>query len=289
MGEQTEEKGTLYLVPTPIGHLDDMTFRAVQTLTDVDVIAAEDTRVTMKLCRHFDISTSLMSYHEHNKERQGKRIIHELLKGKKIALVSDAGTPAISDPGSELVSACLENEINVIPLPGANAAITALIASGLLVDHFYFYGFLPRNKKEKKQRLDELQKITVPIIFYEAPHRLKDTLQLLNEKFGKRKAVLARELTKRFEEFIRGTIDELYEWTMKNEVRGEFCIVVEGNDEEQAREDESAWWAQYSVIEHVSHYIENQNVRANDAIKQVAKERGLSRRDVYQAFHIDRK
>ncbi len=288
MGEQTEQKGILYLVPTPIGHLDDMTFRAVQTLKDVDVIAAEDTRVTMKLCRHFDIPTPLMSYHEHNKERQGKRIIEELLAKKKIALVSDAGTPAISDPGSELVTACLENEIKVVPLPGANAAITALIASGLFSDHFYFYGFLPRSKKEKRQQLDELLEVSVPIIFYEAPHRLKDTLQLLNDKFGKRNAVLARELTKRFEEFIRGTIDELYEWTTTHDIRGEFCIVVEGNDEEQVRE-ENIWWSQLSVMEHVKHYINNKNVRANDAIKQVAKERGLSRRDVYHTYHIDHK
>lgn len=283
----SQQPGCLYLVPTPIGNLEDMTFRAVKTLQQVDMIAAEDTRVTMKLCRHFQISTRLVSYHEHNKEAQGKRLIEQLENGKNIALVSDAGTPAISDPGSELVSACIEKNIQVIPLPGANAAITALIASGLYERHFYFYGFLPRLKKERKKELERLSAMQAPIIFYEAPHRLMKTLEEMRQVFGKRKAVLARELTKRYEEFIRGTLRELCDWTKEQNIRGEFCIIVEGNRQEQ--KSEMNGWDQYSIIDHVEHYVENEKMLVKEAIKQVAQDRGIPKREVYQLYHLKKK
>ncbi|MFA8438997.1 16S rRNA (cytidine(1402)-2'-O)-methyltransferase [Pueribacillus sp. YX66] len=279
-----KEASCLYLVPTPIGNLNDMTFRSVETLRQVDLIAAEDTRVTLKLCRHFKISTPLVSYHEHNKEKQGIRLIEQLHNGKTIALVSDAGTPAISDPGSDLVAMCIQEQIDVVPLPGANAAITALIASGLFEKHFYFYGFLPRTKKEKQRELESLIAIRAPLIFYEAPHRLKETLHSLLKVFGERKAVLARELTKRYEEFVRGTLDELIEWTMERDIRGEFCIVVAGNSDEIVAECVE-WWHRLTVIEHVEHYIERKNCFVKEAVKRVAQDRGMSKRDVYQTYH----
>lgn len=286
MSKQTvrEPLGCLYLVPTPIGNLDDMTFRAIETLKQVDLIAAEDTRVTLKLCRHFDISTPLISYHEHNKTKQGLQLIHQLQNGKTIALVSDAGTPAISDPGSELVAMCIQEQIEVIPLPGANAAITALIASGLYEKEFYFYGFLPRGKKDKQKALERLMRIEAPLIFYEAPHRLKDTLRTMKNIFGKRSAVLARELTKRYEEFIRGNLEELIVWAEEREIRGEFCLIVSGSDE-GSDEEERMWWHDVSIIEHVDYYIQTENLSVKDATKRVAKDRKLSKRDVYQQYH----
>ncbi len=279
--------GCLYLVPTPIGNLDDMTFRAVKTLKQVDYIAAEDTRVTMKLCRHFEISTPLISYHEHNKEKQGKRLIALMQDGKTIALVSDAGTPAISDPGSELVSLCIQEEIGVIPLPGANAAITALIASGLYEKQFYFYGFLPRRKKDRRKQLERLMSIQAPIVFYEAPHRLNETLHAILKAFGNRNAVLAKELTKRHEQFVRGTIEELIGWVSERDILGEFCIVVSGNDEKTA-EEPAAWWRGLSLVEHVDHCVEKEKLSVKDAIKRVAQERGMPKRDVYQQYHVRR-
>lgn len=281
------ERGCLYLVPTPIGNLDDITYRAITTLKEVDIIACEDTRVTMKLCRRFQIETQLVSYHEHNKRMQGKRLLQLLEEGKNIALVSDAGTPAISDPGSELVKACIEKDIKVVPLPGPNAAITALIASGLYERHFYFYGFLPRQKKERNKELERLTFIRDPIIFYEAPHRLMDTLEAMLNIFGNRKAVLARELTKRYEEFIRGTLKQLYDWTQAHEVRGEFCLIVEGGQNEQLRE--SNWWESLSIIEHVDHYITNENLSVKEAAKRVASERDMPKREVYRMYHENEK
>lgn len=281
------ERGCLYLVPTPIGNLDDITYRAINTLKEVDIIACEDTRVTMKLCRHFQIETRLVSYHEHNKQTQGKRLLQLLEEGKNIALVSDAGTPAISDPGSELVKACIEKDIKVVPLPGPNAAITALIASGLYERHFYFYGFLPRQKKERNKELESLTGIRDPIIFYEAPHRLAETLEAMLNVFGNRKAVLARELTKRFEEFIRGTLKQLYDWTQEHEVRGEFCLIVEGGQNEHVRE--LNWWESLSINEHVEHYITNENLSVKEAAKRVASERDMPKREVYRIYHENEK
>jgi len=284
--DEAGSKGRLYLVPTPIGNLDDMTFRAVDTLKNVDVIAAEDTRVTIKLCRHFHISTPLISYYEHNKQKSGERILERLLDGDTVALVADAGTPVISDPGSELVATCIENDIPVIPLPGANAAVTALIASGIFNGHFYFYGFLPRHGKEKKEEIERLKRIDVPILFYEAPHRLSDTLRLLNEKLGDRKGTIARELTKRYEEFIRGTLSELSDWSNTYDVRGECCIVVEGAGGEEWKLKNDPWWESLSIDEHVDFYRREDDLSAKEAIKRVAIDRRLPKREVYQAYHL---
>lgn len=277
-------KGILYLVPTPIGNLEDMTYRAVRILKEAHIIAAEDTRNTKKLCNYFDIQTPITSYHEHNKEISAKNLISKLLLGEKVALVSDAGMPSISDPGYELVVQVLEENITVVPLPGANAALTALIASGINPQPFYFYGFLSRNKKERRAELENLNNKTETFILYEAPHRLKETLKAMSEVLGNRNIVLCRELTKKFEEFLRGTIDEIIKWFEANEVRGEFCIVVEGNHENMENEQET-WWTDISVIDHVNHYMDQKKLTSKEAIKQVAKERNLPKKEVYQTFH----
>jgi len=280
--EEGYEKGILYLVPTPIGNLEDITFRAISTLKDVDWIAAEDTRNTKKLCNYFDIQTPLISYHEHNKEKSGKHIIQLLEEGKKVAIVSDAGMPAISDPGFDIVSWALEKDFKVISLPGANAALTALTASGLPPQPFYFYGFLNRKKKDRIIELEKMKYIKDTIVFYEAPHRLKDTIETILEVFGDRKIVLARELTKKYEEYIRGTLRDIIGWIDENEVRGEFCIIVEGTMEEEQKEE--CFWENLSLNEHVQTYI-NQGYSTKEAIKKVAAERNLSKRDVYREFH----
>ncbi|MCA0170791.1 16S rRNA (cytidine(1402)-2'-O)-methyltransferase [Bacillus sp. RAR_GA_16] len=278
------ETGKLYLVPTPIGNLNDMTFRAIQTLKDADLIAAEDTRQSKKLTNHFDIETKLISYHEHNKESSGFKLLERLREGQTIALISDAGMPAISDPGYEIVTSCLAENIPVIPLPGANAAITALVASGLPTQHFYYYGFLSRQKKERKKELSQLRSIPSPIMFYEAPHRLKEMMKAILEVLGNREIVIARELTKRYEEFIRGTVEEVLVWCEQSEIRGEFCVIVDGGTEEVASEEQ--WWTNFSLQEHVEHYV-NEGMKSKDAIKQVSVERELPKRDVYQAYHVE--
>ena len=283
--ENENTKGILYLVPTPIGNLEDMTFRAVRILKEADLIAAEDTRNTKKLCNHFEITTPLISYHEHNKEASGGKLIEKLREGAKIAVVTDAGTPAISDPGFELVESAIKEKLTVVPLPGANAAVTALIASGLLSQPFYFYGFLNRQKKEKRKELEELKKQQASLIFYESPHRLKDTLALLLEVLGDRRIAVCRELTKKFEEFVRGTISEMVSWADENDPRGEFCLIIEGTDE--VPQEENLWWANISIEDHVNHYIESGQMNSKEAIKQAAKDRGMNKREVYQAFHID--
>lgn len=279
-------KGILYLVPTPIGNLEDMSFRAIRIMKEADFIAAEDTRNTKKLCNYFEIETPIISYHEHNKEESGKKLIERLSNGAKIALVSDAGMPTISDPGYELVSAAIAEQLTVVPLPGANAALTALIASGISTQPFYFYGFLNRQKKLKKQELEQLSKVSATFILYEAPHRLKETLSLIFEQMGDRKIVLCRELTKKFEEFIRGTVSEALEWATAEEIRGEFCLVIEGASE-VVQEEEAAWWEQLSVSEHVHYYIEEKEMTSKEAIKQTATDRGMGKREVYHAFHIE--
>ncbi|MFE8698987.1 16S rRNA (cytidine(1402)-2'-O)-methyltransferase [Cytobacillus sp. FJAT-53684] len=279
-----EHKGILYLVPTPIGNLEDMSFRAIRIMKEADVIAAEDTRNTKKLCNYFEIETPIISYHEHNKLISGQKLLEKLTAGAKIALVSDAGMPTISDPGYELVAAATAEQLTVVPLPGANAALTALIASGLNPQPFYFYGFLNRQKKSKKKELEELAKISATTILYEAPHRLKETLTLIDEQMGDRKIVLCRELTKRYEEFIRGTVKEVLEWATNEEVRGEFCLIIEGSSEEP--QEEIAWWEEMSVEAHVDQYMTVHGMTSKDAIKQAASDRGLSKREVYHAFHI---
>src|SRR5579875_7272 len=283
--EHEEQKGILYLVPTPIGNLEDMSFRAVKILKDVDLIAAEDTRNTKKLLHFFEIDTPVISYHEHNKVTSGEKLLHKIKEGLKIALVSDAGMPAISDPGYELVVNAVQEKLAVVPLPGANAAMTALIASGLSCQPFYFYGFLSRHKKEKRQELEELKFQKATLIFYEAPHRLKETLGLMVEILGNRQIAICRELTKKFEEFIRGSLQEVIEWADTDEVRGEFCLIVEGSDKGAATEEN--WWEGLSIDEHVKHYISTNNMTSKEAVKQTAKDRGMNKRDVYQIFHID--
>ncbi|MEH7335678.1 16S rRNA (cytidine(1402)-2'-O)-methyltransferase [Neobacillus drentensis] len=283
--ENEEHKGILYLVPTPIGNLEDMSFRAIRILKEADLIAAEDTRNTRKLCNYFEIETPVVSYHEHNKETSGEKLIQRVKEGQKIALVSDAGMPTISDPGYELVQAAITKKMTVVPLPGANAALTSLIASGLSCQPFYFYGFLGRSKKEKRSELEVLKKQTATIIFYESPHRLKETLAIMLEILGNRNIALCRELTKKFEEFIRGTIEEAINWANQDEIRGEFCLIVEGTTNEV--EEESSWWESFTIEEHVNHYISEKKMASKEAIKQTAKDRGLNKREVYQTYHIE--
>lgn len=277
----------LYLVPTPIGNLEDMTFRAIRILKEADIIAAEDTRNTMKLCNYFNIDTPMISYHEHNRLSAGTQIIEKLSNGQTVAIVSDAGMPGISDPGYEIATSAIESGFKVISLPGANAALTALISSGISPQPFYFYGFLDRNKGKKKSELEDLKAKRETLIFYESPHRLKETIQKMYETFGNRKITVAREITKKFEEYIRGTLYELREWTLSEEIRGEFVLIIEGNDETVA-ELERDWWQEISIEEHVNSYIERDNLKPNEAIKQVAKDRKLQKREVYQMFHIEK-
>jgi 16S rRNA (cytidine1402-2'-O)-methyltransferase len=281
-----EEGGALYLVPTPIGNLEDITFRAIRILKESAIIAAEDTRVTKKLCNYFEISTPIISYHEHNKDKSGDRLLDDLKAGKKIALVSDAGMPTISDPGYELVNLALEWGFPVIPLPGANAAVTALIASGLPPQNFSFFGFLPRHKKEKKKEFERLKYNQSTMIFYESPYRLKETVTVLGEVLGARNIVISRELTKKFEEFIRGSVEEVKEWLEQTEVKGECCLLVEGSTEEEIL-DVTTWWVDLTTKEHVNWYIEQKELSSKEAIKQVAVDRSLPKREVYEEYHIN--
>ena len=277
----SNNEGILYIVPTPIGNLEDMTFRAIRILKEAHLIAAEDTRNTKKLLNYFEICTPLTSYHDHNKESSGRYLIEKLKQGQNIALVSDAGMPAISDPGYELVESAIEEGIPVVPLPGANAALTALVASGIKPQPFYFYGFLPRKKKERDAELNELKKLSSTIIFYEAPHRLKETVLAIYESFGDRKVTLCRELTKKYEEFARGLLSQIIQWLEENEPRGEYCIIIEGTTES---DDGDTWWINLSTVEHVEFYI-SQGEDAKTAIKKTAKDRGLGKREVYQQYH----
>lgn len=280
--EQSE--GTLYIVPTPIGNLEDMTFRAVRTLKEADAIAAEDTRNTKKLLNHFDIQTSLVSYHEHNKQMKGPKLIERLKEGETIAVVSDAGMPGISDPGADLVQLAIEADVSVVVLPGANAALPALAGSGISTEEFYFCGFLPRKKKDRRVELERLKRYSATLIVYESPHRLKEMLTQSYEVLGNRKAVLARELTKKFEEYIRGSLEEVTTWAMEEEVRGEFCVIIEGSQEEEEGDD--YWWTALSIVEHVDHYIESDGMKSKAAIKQTALDRKMPKRDVYQIYHV---
>lgn len=280
--EQTKT-GTLYVVPTPIGNLEDMTFRAINTLTDVSLIAAEDTRHTKKLLRHFNIDTPLISYHEHNKKAREQMLLQRLKGGEDMAIVSDAGMPAISDPGHDIIQSAIEEQISVVVLPGANAALCALVGSGLSTNQFIFYGFLPRKKKEKQAELERLQGFAMTLIFYESPFRVKETVKTIQDVFGEsHHIVLARELTKRFEEYTRGTVREVLEWIETQQLKGEYCIIVEKSISQN--EQISLWWSDLSIQQHVNHYI-NEGLSTKDAIKQVAHERQLPKRTVYQTFH----
>lgn len=278
--------GTLYLVPTPIGNLEDMTFRAVRLLKEVDLIASEDTRNTQKLLNHFEVQTKQISFHEHNSTERIGQLIDRLEQGVNIAQVSDAGMPSISDPGHDLVKACIAADIPVVPLPGANAGITALIASGLNPQPFYFYGFLPRKKKDQVAALEELNQRPETFILYESPHRLKEVLKNIQTVLGEtRKVVLCRELTKRFEEFIRGTATEALEWAQNTEIRGEFCLIVEGNSEGSLFQEENDSWKDLTVRDHVVQMMEENELRSKEAIKEVAKIRDMKKQDVYSEYH----
>lgn len=278
---QTQDSGLLYLVPTPIGNLDDMTFRAVKVLNDVDLIAAEDTRHTQQILNHFDIHAPEISFHEHNTEQRIPELIKKLHDGMKIAQCSDAGMPSISDPGKELVAAAVKEGIPVVPLPGANAGLTALIASGLAPQPFYFYGFLERKHQQQVQELEKLRNRPETMIFYEAPHRLKKTLKVMAEVLGgDRQVVLARELTKRYEEFSRGRLAEINDWYDEHQPRGEYVILVAGNDhpDEEAKEDSG------TPIEQIDQAI-SEGLSTNAAIKLVAKRNKLNRQDLYKQYH----
>lgn len=285
----TYDTGTLYLVGTPIGNLSDMSSRALEVLQEVDVIAAEDTRHTQLLLNYFDIKNNKTSLHEHNWQEKAPELVQELLAGKSIAQVSDAGLPSISDPGKELVAQAIEANVPVVPIPGASAGITALIASGLVPQPFYFHGFLPRKKQEQAQALQDLSWRPETMIFYEAPHRLKKTLQNLVEVLGeKRRVVLARELTKRYEEFLRGTAVEAVQWAEENDIRGEFVLLVEGRSDgsgvpPKAVADTTDTSA--ANPEEAVQALIDQGLKPNAAIKQVAKENGLNRQDLYKSYH----
>ncbi|KRF28693.1 16S rRNA (cytidine(1402)-2'-O)-methyltransferase [Paenibacillus sp. Soil787] len=276
--------GTLYLVATPIGNLEDMTFRAIRTLKEVSMIAAEDTRQTRKLLTHFEVATRLVSYHEHNKQASGPELVRLLLEGQSIALVSDAGLPAISDPGYDLVRMAVEQSVPVVPIPGANAALSALIASGLPTERFTFVGFLPREKKDQTKVLEGLLHTQDTLLFYESPHRVEKTLTRMAEVWGEeRRVCLARELTKRYEEFLRGTIAECLAHLEQYPPQGEYCVIAEGASEKAAREAADAWWEAMTLGEHTRHYEQSGSNR-KDALKLVANDRGISKRDVYNAL-----
>lgn len=279
------QTGTLFLVPTPIGNLGDMTYRSVAVLKQVNLIAAEDTRNTQKLLNHFEIETPQISFHEHNTQERIPQLIAKLVAGEDLAQVSDAGMPSISDPGHELVMACIEAQIPVVPLPGANAALTALIASGVSPQPFYFYGFLDRKPKLQRETLSALIDRPESLIFYEAPHRLAKTLtQMVTVLGGQRPASLCRELTKKHEQFVRGTLQSLLDWaTESDQVRGEFVVIVGGNPDgpsDQATGDQP----ELSIEDFVNQLIET-GLKPNDAIKQVAHYRQLKKQAVYQIYH----
>lgn len=269
---------TLYIVATPIGNLSEMTYRAVEILKSVDYIAAEDTRNTIKLLNHFEISTKLVSHHEHNLSIAIPKIIQDLKDGCQIALVSDAGYPAISDPGYELVKEVIKEGMNVVPISGANACLDALVVSGIAPQPFTFYGFLDRNDKKKKKELENLKNKQETIIFYEAPHRIKKTLKLMLDVFDNRNIALCRELTKKHEEINRGTIAEILD--VVDDMKGEMVLVVEGGQEEIS--DEITF--NQTIEEHVEEYIQ-MGMTTKDAIKEVAKVRKLSKNQVYNEYH----
>ncbi len=280
--------GTLYLVGTPIGNLEDITFRAIRMLRESAWIAAEDTRHTRKLLAHYEISNRMISYHEHNKEKVGPQLIEKLLSGESVALVSDAGLPAISDPGSDLVKSAIVAGIPVVPIPGANAALAALIASGLSSELFTFLGFLPRDKKKASALLRAWEHSASTVMFYEAPHRLTSTLRLLHELWGLRRAVVARELTKRYEEFVRGSLQTCLLHSETHQPLGEYCILVEGNQGQEQPGHMQMWWTALSLVDHVATYEQQHGYSHKEALKQVAVDRNLSRRDVYNELHQQR-
>ncbi len=272
-------EGKLYIVATPIGNLDDITYRAVKVLNDVDIIAAEDTRHTLKLLNHLNISKPLISYYKETEKIKAKSIINKIKEGKNIAVVSDAGTPGISDPGEEVIKEAINEGISIVPIPGACAAINSLICSGLCTKQFLFVGFLSAKKKEKREKLEGLKNFTNTMIFYEAPHKIEDTLTCMLEIFGDRRISIGREISKMHEEFIRGRISEILD---KLETRGEMVIVVEGankSDEELEKENRN----EMSLEEHYDFYLKK-GFDKKEIIKKIAKDRGLTKNDIYQKF-----
>ena len=275
--------GQLYLCATPIGNLEDMTFRAVRILKEVDLIAAEDTRNSMKLLNHFEIRTKMTSYHEYNKIEKARYLVEKMQQGQNVAVITDAGTPGISDPGEELVRQCHEAGIQVTSVPGACAAVSALIISGRPTRRFAFEAFLPADKKERKQILSSLEQETRTMILYEAPHRLRKTLEELLEVLGNRRLTICKELTKRHENTFLTTIQEAIEYYRIQEPRGEYVLVMEGKSFQDLKKESQEEFLQYSIQEHMQIYLSG-GVDKKQAMKQVAKDRGISKRDVYQAL-----
>lgn len=273
---------TLYLVGTPIGNLADITYRAVDTLKNVDLIACEDTRVTKKLCAHYDIQTPLKSYHDHNKEQQTAYLIEQLQQGLSIALVSDAGLPLISDPGYELVVEARQQQLRVETVPGPNAGLTALMASGLPSFTYTFLGFLPRKEKQKIEILEQRMYEDSTLIIYESPHRIKDTLKAVAKIDAQRRVSIGRELTKKFEQIVTASVDELIRQFNAEEitVKGEFVLLIEG----EAAKDDDTWYEAMTITEHVDYYV-NQGMKPKAAIKQVAETRNMKTGDVYNTYH----
>lgn len=279
----TNSKGTLYLCATPIGNLEDMTFRAVRILKEVDVIAAEDTRNSVKLLNHFDIHTPMTSYHEFNKIDKGQYLVKRLLEGENIALITDAGMPGISDPGEELVRMCRDAGVPVTAVPGACACVTALVISGRPTRRFCFEAFLPTDKKERRAVLEELKAETRTSIIYEAPHRLVKTLQELLNELGDRNITVCKELTKKHETGFETTLKEAVPYYEQNEPRGEYVLVLEGCSRQQMEQEAQDAWKEMSLGDHMKLY-EEQGMNRKDAMKQVAKDRGVGKREIYQAL-----
>lgn len=275
--------GKLYLCATPIGNLEDITYRVLRTLREVDLIAAEDTRNSIKLLNHFEIKTPMTSYHEYNKIEKAYQLVDKLREGKNIALITDAGTPGISDPGEELVRICREEGIEVTSLPGPAACITALTMSGLPTRRFAFEAFLPREKKERAAVLEQLRDETCTMIFYEAPHHLEKTLEELYETLGNREMAICRELTKRYEEVMPTSMEEALAYYKENEPRGEYVLVVQGKSFEELQKEKQQSWESLSLTEHMAVY-EEQGIDRKEAMKLVAKDRGISKREVYQGL-----
>jgi len=275
------EQGKLYLVPTPIGNLKDITLRALEVLESVDLIAAEDTRQSLKLLNHFNIKKPLFSYHQHNEQGKSLDIIKKIKEGQSIAIITDAGTPGISDPGSVVVVKCIEENIDFEVLPGATAITTALVYSGIDTTKFLFRGFLPRENKNRNEVLDEIKNYRETIIFYEAPHRLNSTLEYLKDKLGNRRIAICRELTKMHEQIYRGSIEEAMNYFEENRPRGEFVLVIEGKTDEEIKIEKESLWVDLSIEEHLIKLI-NEGIDKKEAIKMVAKERGLPKKDVYK-------
>jgi len=281
---EQHKTGTLYLCATPIGNLEDITYRVLRTLKEVDLIAAEDTRNSIRLLNHFEIKTPMTSYHEYNKIEKAYQLVAKMREGKNIALITDAGTPGISDPGEDIVRICYEEGIPVTSLPGAAACITALTMSGLPTRRFAFEAFLPKDKKEHQAVLEELKTETRTIIIYEAPHHLVRTLQELHDTLGgDRRLTICRELTKRHEEKMQTTFADSLSYYEVNEPRGEYVLIIAGRSREEMKKEEQAGWEALSLEEHMAHY-ESQGIDRKEAMKRVAKDRGVSKRDIYQAL-----